>query len=371
MKLRNILLIVIGVAAFVQLSCSTKAGGEKKENLKCGRLASTDIYQMDFDTVTPNKLRLDRANDKSFQLIDAGEETGNRFARFMVDKGDLVKGGTRSEVVIVEDNNLKHRDAYYSWWLQLDKGYPAIKKWQLFAQWHDQPDQENGMTWSTKPDTFPPISLRCQNLNLYLQVNKPHVNQWYVGPMIPIQPGSWVKLFFHIHWSAEDDGFIEPWMADQPLTPYNGTDHRLYVSTLYNSTGNFLKIGNYRHNQIEGATSVDVDDIRIGTRCLPATMKPIPLKRTPDEKVENRKLRLQEQPFLVEVAKWPENRAGAISITYDGWAMGDAGRAARQILEDRGLRTDYEMVTATYDEHPEMGAFLLDKLLPAGYGYSA
>lgn len=369
LKLRNILLIVIGIVALVQLSCGTIADSQKKQNLTCAHLASTDIYQMDFDTVTPDELRLDRATDKSFQLIDAGEETGNRFARFMVDKEHLVKGGTRSEVVIVEDNNLKHRDAYYSWRFRLDKKYPAIKKWQLFAQWHDQPDKKNGMTWSTKPDTFPPISLRCQDLNLYLQVNRPHVNQWFVGPMIPIQPGSWVKLFFHIHWSTEKDGFVEAWMDDQPLTPYNGTDHKLYVPTLYNSTGNFLKIGNYRHNQIEGTTSVDVDDVRIGTRCLPTTMEPIPLKRIPDEKVENRNLRLLEHPFHVQVAKWPENRAGAISITYDGWAMGDAGRAARQILENRGLRTDYEMVTATYDEHPEMGAFLLGKLLPAGYGY--
>ena len=359
---------MIGVAALVQLSCGTKAGDEKKQSLICGHLASTDIYQMDFDTITTDKLRLDRATDRSFQLIDAGEETGNRFARFRVDKGHLVKGGTRSEMVIVEDDNLKQRDAYYSWRLRLDEGYPAINKWQLFAQWHDQPDKENGMTWSTKPDTFPPISLRCQNLNLYLQVNRPDINQWFVGPMIPIQPGRWVKLFFHIHWSTEKDGFVEAWMDGQPLTPYNGTDHKLYVPTLYNSAGNFLKIGNYRHNQIDGATSVDVDDIRIGTHCLPSSMERAPLKAMKDDKEDNTGLHLLDKPFRVGLAKWPENRAGAISITYDGWAMGNAEQAARQILEARGLRTDYEVVTATYDEHPEMRSFLLNKLIPAGYG---
>jgi len=366
---RNILLIAIGVVTLVQLSCGTMVADKAKETKKCGHLASTDIYGMDFDSVTPDELRLDRANAKSFQLIGSKKDPENRFARFTLNKGDLLKGGTRSEMVIIEDKNSKHRDAYYSWRMRLEKGYPAINRWQLFAQWHDQPDKKHGMTWSTKPETFPPISLRCQNLNLYLQVNKPHVNKWFTGPMVPIQPDQWVNVFFHIHWSQKKDGFIEAWVNDQPLTPSNGTDHKFYTPTLYNSTGNFLKIGNYRHNLIEGSTSIDVDDIHIGTRCLPSEMGLIPVEQRPNESVNNTNLALIEHPLRVTVAKWPDNRAGAISITYDGWAMGDAERAARQILKDRGLRISYEMVTATYDKHPEMGSFLLKKLVPAGFGY--
>jgi hypothetical protein len=267
LRQRNILLIAIGVVTLVQLSCGTMAD-EKSEVPKCTHIASTDIYKMNFNSVSPDKLRLDRANEKSFQLIDSTKDPENRFARFTVNKGDLVNKGTRCELVIVEDNNIKHHDVYYSWRLRLEKGYPSIKRWQLFAQWHDQPDREKDVTWATKPKTYPPVSLRCENLNLYLQVNRPHINRWYMGPKVSIQPGRWVRIFFHIHWSMENDGFIEAWINDQPLTPYNGTDHKLYVPTQYNSTGNYLKIGNYRHGEIEGQTSVDVDDIRIGTRCL-------------------------------------------------------------------------------------------------------
>ncbi len=331
-------------------------------------VASDDYYRMDFENVEPSDLRLDLPQKDSFRIMEADD--GSHYAAFTIDKGDMVNSGTRCEMVIISRKLCRLKEAYYSWSLRLGDDYPDEDRWQLFAQWHDQPDEENGYNWQTKPPTFPPISLRCKNRQLYVQINRPQTNEWYLGPRVPIPVGQWVTVLFHIKWSMGEDGFVEAWVNDQPLTPFNGTDHRVHVPTLYNSTGNYLKLGNYRHNAINGPSTVEIDDIAIGSFTRPGKI-PLPTIQPLEsrEHTDNRSWNLLESPINISLAKWPMNRSGAISITYDGAPGKPNEFAARKIVESYGLRIDYELVTSLIHEYASDLELMQDQLIPAGYQF--
>lgn len=72
----------------------------------------------------------------------------------------------------------------------------------------------------------------------------------------------------------------------------------------------------------------------------------------------------------VKVMKWQDGHTAAVTITYDhGWGTG-GGKPNEQISQDmvleRGLVLDYELVTSTYEGHPIIQADLRDNQLPLG-----
>ena len=60
-----------------------------------------------------------------------------------------------------------------------------------------------------------------------------------------------------------DDGYIEMYVDDKPVTPFNGTDYRFYSPNVYNAFGNYLKVGLYRDSRALGVNAVYVDDLVI------------------------------------------------------------------------------------------------------------
>ncbi len=216
---------------------------------------------MDFETATKDAVRIESSREDAFHIET--DKDGSRYGTFTVDYGDIIYDGTRCELVIVSDELCTIPEAHYYWSVRLPRDYPREGMWQMFAQWHDQPDEEHGVTWDTKPPTFPPISLRCSKQRIYIQINRPNVDRWWVGQHFDMPLGEWVNFHFHIKWSMDSDGFVEAWMNDTPLTPFNGTDYKLYAPLIYNSTGNYLKLGNYRNKEIRGTTTVHIDNIRI------------------------------------------------------------------------------------------------------------
>ena len=61
----------------------------------------------------------------------------------------------------------------------------------------------------------------------------------------------------------DGDGYIEMHADGQPVTAFDGTDHKFYGSNMYNESGNYLKIGLYRDKRAEAINSVYVDDAYI------------------------------------------------------------------------------------------------------------
>ncbi len=69
------------------------------------------------------------------------------------------------------------------------------------------------------------------------------------------------------------------------------------------------------------------------------------------------------QPAAIAIAKWFDNHAGAISITYDDWP--DANHPVDDFVLDMGLVLDFEMVTQGYsDQVPDWVEHDLTELIP-------
>ncbi|MFC1573970.1 hypothetical protein ACFL30_02170 [Candidatus Latescibacterota bacterium] len=75
----------------------------------------------------------------------------------------------------------------------------------------------------------------------------------------------------------------------------------------------------------------------------------------------------------VKVMKWKDGHTAAVTITYDhGWGTG-GGKPNEQISQDivleKGLVLDYELVTYHYENYPAIREDIRDKQLPLGIGF--
>lgn len=70
------------------------------------------------------------------------------------------------------------------------------------------------------------------------------------------------------------------------------------------------------------------------------------------------------------IAKWYDNCAGAISLTYDdGCPYSKSNRITNRFVLENKLTMDYEIVTHDYLTNPQLKNFLLKKMIPSGLGY--
>jgi hypothetical protein len=70
------------------------------------------------------------------------------------------------------------------------------------------------------------------------------------------------------------------------------------------------------------------------------------------------------------IAKWYNNCAAAISLTYDdGCPFSKSNQIINRFVLENKLTIDYEIVTRDYLTHPFLKNFLLKKMIPTGLGY--
>lgn len=74
--------------------------------------------------------------------------------------------------------------------------------------------------------------------------------------------------------------------------------------------------------------------------------------------------------FDARIAKWYDNHAAAISLTYDdGYPVSKLNRRVNRFMIENGMCLEYELVTRTYRRSPFLKKFLLEKMIPSGLGY--
>lgn len=71
----------------------------------------------------------------------------------------------------------------------------------------------------------------------------------------------------------------------------------------------------------------------------------------------------------VTIAKWYNGHKAAISVTYDNRPAAPYHENVEQIVEQYGMRIDYEMVTSLYMEQKWIWDYFFHELLPRDYGY--
>lgn len=70
------------------------------------------------------------------------------------------------------------------------------------------------------------------------------------------------------------------------------------------------------------------------------------------------------------IAKWYNNCAAAISLTYDdGRPKSKMNQAINKLVLENGLTIDYELVTYDYMLRPKLKDYLLEIMIPSGLGY--
>ncbi|HLP44996.1 MAG TPA: hypothetical protein VK469_03580 [Candidatus Kapabacteria bacterium] len=70
------------------------------------------------------------------------------------------------------------------------------------------------------------------------------------------------------------------------------------------------------------------------------------------------------------IAKWYNNCAAAISLTYDdGRPKSKLNKAVNKFVFENGLTIDYEVVTYQYILNPNLKYRLLETIIPANFGY--
>jgi hypothetical protein len=69
----------------------------------------------------------------------------------------------------------------------------------------------------------------------------------------------------------------------------------------------------------------------------------------------------------VRIAKWYDDHAAAISLTYDGFVDTKESLRVQRIVLERGTQLDYELVTASLT--PRRQAHLLNSMMPQGFRF--
>lgn len=212
------------------------------------------------------------ARDDSIQIVAAPTRSGSYAARFTVCAGERVNNGNRAE--IVHDNgDIAGSEVWYRWSFLIPHDFVDVEwkpnLWQCIGQWHDQPDENRGESWANFPAHSPSVAVYYTS-----KTGAPAIEIWSgiyakneiqkIVATAPIVKGVWQDITFHIRWSQEDDGFVEPFLNGAPLIAPNANEHRAYGPNMWNGASHYLKIGLYRSSEIPGANSVYFDEVRIG-----------------------------------------------------------------------------------------------------------
>ncbi len=210
-----------------------------------------------------------QCNPESFSIVSKTPRKGTYCAKFSIDSSEYWTSpssgikSARSEIQIFKVAPAQ-KEIYYGWSMKIPEDYIESSDWQVMGQFHDQPDYENGETWENYPANSPPVSLTYKNGKIGVTVNIPYGNGSEVISERSITKGQWTDIILHIYWSANSNGYIEAWINDVPMTDNSGTITRYNFRNLYNNSGNYLKIGLYRSNEIKTKNVVYFDEIKSG-----------------------------------------------------------------------------------------------------------
>jgi hypothetical protein len=172
---------------------------------------------------------------------------GERSARFEVQPGDLVPGGTARQQIWdakTPDGSLLHftegQDLYFGFSLRLREDYPMDPgKWQVLASWYSGSRGQGPLKLST---SFERDSFRLEG---------PNGNAVYWrGPVVK---GVWLDFVVRVKFSTDPAvGFLEVWYKrpqDSALvkqTMSNGTQRQRFATLGTGATYAYLKAGLYR-----------------------------------------------------------------------------------------------------------------------------
>lgn len=258
-------LCIICSAVFVFLSFDSSSAEVRKNS-----------FVEHFDSALSHDIWSANAQDISrIEIVGNTTRAGSGAVKLTVFPEDVSAKKNRAEINIVYGHNPETenwQDAWYSWSILVPEDYYddyKNRRFQIMGQFHVVPDFENGEGWEDYPEVPPMISFRYgydeggTGLGLFYGINTNSKEVLMITKRY-IQKGKWYDITMHIGWSMSEEGFVEAWLNNEPLTPWNGKDYRFYGANMYNAVPPMLKLGLYRDWGFETINSVYYDELRIG-----------------------------------------------------------------------------------------------------------
>lgn len=177
----------------------------------------------------------------------------------------LKNNGERSEISIdfpyVENDTIE-----YTWSFMIPTDFisdaPA-NRWWLIADWHDQPNPALGETWDTYETKSTPIIFGYGNIDgsdLFTLSTGSWRTEQGIEPRgaASVTRGVWHSVRMVVHWSQQETGRVTVYLdnAKEPTFDVRGQN-------MVNSYQHYMKIGQYRHQDINTENAIFIKDVSI------------------------------------------------------------------------------------------------------------
>lgn len=210
----------------------------------CGNLPITPkvsdyVFYEDFESGNLSNFSLDAPQVDSILIETNTVSSGTYAVKFTIYPGDYIRNGSRSEMTILGLPFFTDCDTWYGYDLFIPTNWTDSGAFQLFGQWHTQPDYFAGESWENYPGFSPPVALELTNGSVFVDFALvPRYKRQ--DPTNEIEFGVWNTFRFHVHWSFDNSGYAEGWI--------NGVKwfDPIYGRNQLNEAGNYFKFGIYR-----------------------------------------------------------------------------------------------------------------------------
>lgn len=248
-------------------ACSSGCSTTSRQDARAPSATQVTPFTADFETgdlsgwTSGEAAAIDR-----LQVVTTPEpvRSGRYALRVTLKPDDVAARRNRAEITRYNEDQ-EGSEGWYGWSFLIPVEYADVRveerKFQIIGQWHDQPDRERGETWDNFPANPPPIAINYAipdgvptiGLNYGLGEKRRLVGQAEIGK------GRWHDLLFRIRWSRGEDGFVQAWVDERPLTGGGP----VYGPNMYSRMPNFLKLGLYRQSGINTTNVVYFDEVHI------------------------------------------------------------------------------------------------------------
>ncbi len=165
---------------------------------------------------------------------------------------DKIHNGIRSELTVNYPFSAGDK-VTYEYQIYIPRYFPSDPegRWFLLSQWHDQPDPALGETWENFPGRSPLVALYSGPDSTFGLIYGEEMT------VLPFYLGMWNTLKFEFLWSEGNDGKL--------AVHVNGIQFNFSGKNMHNNYQHYLKIGMYRHRDIESKNEIYFRNLKITT----------------------------------------------------------------------------------------------------------
>jgi hypothetical protein len=192
------------------------------------------VAKFDFETGDLSEWSdVQRPSPDRVSVVSTPVRRGQRAGRFEVRGGDSTNGSARSEVASGDGLSEEGDTQTFAWSTRLAASFPLAESWQTLVQWKNE------------GEGVPPLQLQVYGDRMGLIAGPQEDHRWLW--QTPVSRDRWLDFKVRVRWSSTArEGWVEAWYQGRKVL------NREAMATLYPGSTNYLKMGLYRDEDIEG-----------------------------------------------------------------------------------------------------------------------